>query len=91
MSDKLHIELQYSDSIYNTFLIEGLSVKDQSRILDSDSWGAMRDTLVELLDEYDNDYESGHGLGTRWGCGYGIYGINHFGGHLLIKVGRSCD
>ena len=89
--EKLHIELQFSDRTYNTFLIEGMTIRDQNRVLNSDSWEEMRSTLIELLDEYDNDYQPGHSLGTCWGCGYGIYGINHFGGHLLVKVGKSCD
>ena len=81
----LKVELQYSDSTYNTYLIEGLSVKEQNTILNSDSFSEMKSILADILDEYKP------GLGTRWHNGYGIYGINHFGGNLLVKVGRSCD
>ena len=92
MSDtKLHIEKSYSYSGIDTFLIEGLSVAETNRILNAkDQDKDDRDVLAEILDEHDNDYRNGN-LGTCWRWGYGIFSIRHFGGHLIVEVGNSCD
>ena len=92
MSDKkLHIERHMSYNGMNEYLISGLTPKDMDSILDSKTWDEQRNRLVKLLDEYDNDYQPGHTLGTCWGCGYGIYDIRHFGGHLIVETGSTCD
>ena len=88
---KLHIEKAYSDCGTDTFLIYGLSVEETTRILDAaDEGKERRDVLAEILDAHENDYRNGN-LGTCWRCGYGIYSIRHFGGHLIVEVGNSCD
>jgi len=88
---KLHIEKTYSSCGMDTFLINGLSVAEMNKILDPNlNGGEQRDVLAEILDKHDNDYRSGN-LGTCWRQGYGIYSIRHFGGHLLVDVGNSCD
>ena len=88
---KLHIEKHLSYPGINAFLVEGLSPDEMNSILDAGSWEEERSRLIKLLDEYENDYQAGHSLGTCWGCGYGIYSIRHFGGHLIVDVGSSCD
>lgn len=88
---KLHIERHLSYSGMNSFIVEGLSPDEMNSVLDAESWDQKRDRLIDLLNKYDNDYQQGHTLGTCWGCGYGIYGIRHFGGHLIVDVGSSCD
>ena len=88
---KLHIEKQYSSGGTDTFIIEGLSVQEMTNVLDAGSFENQRTVLATLLDTHDNDYRSGSGLGTAWLCGYGIYGIRHFGGHLIVTVGNNCD
>ncbi len=92
MSDtKLHIERHLSYSGKNSFIVEGLTPKEMNSTLDAKTWDEQTVRLQELLDEHDNDYQPGHSLGTCWGCGYGIYGIRHFGGHLIVDIGSSCD
>jgi len=88
---KLHIERHLSYSGKNTYIVEGLSPDEMNSVLDVESWDQKRDRLIDLLNKYDNDYQPGHTLGTCWGYGYGIYGIRHFGGHLIVDVGSSCD
>ncbi len=93
MSDpvKLHIEKSYSGCGIDTFLINGLSVAETDRILNAKEDGKDdRDVLAEILDAHENDYRNGN-LGTCWRYGYGIYSIRHFGGHLIVEVGNSCD
>ena len=88
---KLHIEKSYSGNGIDTFLINGLSVEETNKILNaSDEEKDRKDVLAEILDEHDNDYRNGN-LGTCWRWGYGIYSIRHFGGHLIVEVGNSCD
>ena len=87
----LHIEKSYSGCGIDTFLITGLSVAETDRILNAKEDGKDdRDVLAEILDAHENDYRNGN-LGTCWRCGYGIYSIRHFGGHLIVEVGNSCD
>ena len=87
----LHIEKSYSGCGMDTFLITGLSVAETNRILNATDEGKdRRDVLAEILDAHPNDYRNGN-LGTCWRCGYGIYSIRHFGGHLIVEVGNSCD
>ena len=88
---KLHVERHLSYSGMNSFIIEGLTPDEMNSILDAPGFEQKRERLVELLDKHENDFQSGHSLGTCWGCGYGIYGIRHFGGHLIVDVGNSCD
>lgn len=92
MSDtKLHIEKSYSGCGIDTFLINGLSVDETNKILNAREEGKDdRDVLAEILDAHENDYRNGN-LGTCWRRGYGIYSIRHFGGHLIVEVGNSCD
>ena len=87
---KLHIERHMSYNGLNAFLISGFSPKEMDSILNAESWDAQRNRLIELLNEHENDYQPGN-LGTCWGCGYGIYDIRHFGGHLMVDVGSTCD
>ena len=91
MSETLHIEKQYSDRCFDTYLVEGLSVEEMNSILDLPSYDKRCDRLAELLDSHDNDLRYGKNIGSAWRCGYGIYGIRHFGGHLIVQVGNSCD
>lgn len=92
MSDtKLHIEKSYSGCGIDTFLINGLSIEETNRILNAREQGKDdRDVLAEILDAHENDYRNGN-IGTCWRYGYGIYSIRHFGGHLIVEVGNSCD
>ena len=91
MAEKLHIEKSYSGCGIDTFLITGLSVAETNKILNAaDEGKERRDVLAEILDAHPNDYRNGN-LGTCWRCGYGIYSIRHFGGHLIVEVGNSCD
>lgn len=77
----LKIEHQYSDRYYSTVMIEGFSVEETNEILNRGS-----DALCELLEKH------GYGdIANCWHNGYGIYGIKHFGGHLLVKTGNNCD
>lgn len=92
MSEKLHIEKQYSTPGLETYLIDGLSVEEMDRILNAEHDGKeLRDVLADILDEHDNDLRNGQNIGTCWRWGYGIYSIRHFGGSLLVTVGNSCD
>ena len=91
MSDgKLHIERHMSYNGMNEYLIQGFTPDEMDSILNADTWDGRRDRLVELLNGHENDMFGGN-LGTRWLCGYGIYGIRHFGGHLIVEVGSGCD
>ena len=91
MAEKLHIEKSYSGCGMDTYLITGLSVAETDRILNAKEGGKDdRDVLAEILDSHENDYRNGN-LGTCWRCGYGIYSIRHFGGHMIVEVGNSCD
>lgn len=95
-NSKLHIEKSYSGSGMDTFLITGLSVEETDRILNasvipSGEEKDRRDVLADILDAHPNDYRGGEKIGTAWRCGYGIYSIRHFGGHLIVEVGNSCD
>ena len=88
---ELHIEKTCSSCGMDTFLINGLSVAEMNKILDPDlTGGEQRDVLAEILDKHTNDYRNGN-LGSCWRQGYGIYSIRHFGGHLIVDVGNSCD
>lgn len=88
----LHIEKTYSDGTFNTFLVEGLSFDDLNEVLDAPEHGKdERDVLVDVMGRYENDSSYGSNIAEAWRNGYGIYGIRHFGGHLLIRVGMSCD
>lgn len=91
MSEKLHIEKQYSDNVFSTYLVDGLSVDEMDRILKAGTFEERRDIMVEIMDSHENDSSYGQKIATGWRWGYGIYGINHFGGHLLVRVGNSCD
>lgn len=97
-NSKLHIEKAYSTCGMDTFLVYGLSVEETDRILnaavfpcDDDEEKDRRSVLAEILDAHPNDYRGGEKIGTAWRCGYGIYSIRHFGGHLIVEVGNSCD
>jgi len=85
---KLHIETSSKDNTFTIFLVEGLSVDEVNEILKADD---RRDALVEVMGRHENDSRYGQNIAEAWRCGYGIYGIKHFGGHLLVTVGNSCD
>ena len=88
----LHIEKSYSDRCFDTYIVEGLSVEEMNKVLNARAEGKDdRDVLVEVMDQHDNDSWYGKNIAGAWKWGYGIYGIKHFGGHLLVKVGNSCD
>lgn len=78
--DKLKIEESSHDRWYTTLIIEGLSVEEMNQVLEH------HDALGDVMEK--------HGMGNTYKCwhnGYGIYGIRHFGGHLLVMIGNSCD
>ena len=88
----LHIEKAYSDNVFNTFIVEGLSVEETKEILTARENGKdQRDVLVDVMSRHENDSDYGQNIAEGWRCGYGIYDIRHFGGHLLVEVGKSCD
>jgi hypothetical protein len=95
MSDnavKLHIEKVSSDRFFDTFIVEGLSVEEMNAVLNARQNGQDdRDVLVEVMNQHENDSWYGQNIAEAWRCGYGIYGIRHFGGHLIVDVGNSCD
>ena len=77
----LKIEVSSKDRWYTTYVIEGLSVDEMNQILN-----VSHDSLEDILEKH--GYK---GLYDMWHNGYGIYGIRHFGGHLLVQIGNSCD
>ena len=89
---KLHIETSSKDNTFTIFLVEGLSVSEVNEILNAHRDGKDdRDVLVEVMGRHENDSRYGQNIAEAWRNGYGIYGIRHFGGHLLVTVGNSCD
>ena len=95
MSDnavKLHIEKVRSERFFDTFIVEGLSVEEMDAVLNArHNRQDDRDVLVEVMNQHENDSSYGQNIAEAWRCGYGIYGIRHFGGHLIVDVGNSCD
>ena len=89
--EKLHIEKVSGDRYFDTIIIEGLSVEEMNQILHPENGKDNRDALVEIMSKHDNDSTYGKNIAEAWRCGYGIYSIRHFGEHLLIQVGNSCD
>ena len=88
----LHIEKTSSDRYYDYYLVEGLSVEEMKKITEANKDGKdSRDVLVEIMSKYDNDSWYGKNIASGWRWGYGIYSIRHFGGHLIVEVGNSCD
>ena len=88
----LHIEKSSSDRCFNTFIVEGLSVEEMNTILNArGNEKDERDVLVEVMSKHDNDSSYGKSIAEGWRNGYGIYGIRHFGEHLIVTVGNSCD
>ena len=85
---KLHIEESSRDNTFTIYLVEGLSVDETNEILNATD---RRDALVTVMGRHENDSRYGRNIAEAWRCGYGIYGIRHFGGHLLVTVGNSCD
>ena len=86
MANPLKIELSDSDRTFSTYIVEGLSVEEMNRIFNPQDDGTRQDDrLQEILNSHNP------GLGDSWRWGYGIYSVKHFGGHLLVKVGNSCD
>jgi hypothetical protein len=85
---KLHIEESSRDNTFTIYLVEGLSVDETNEILNATD---RRDALVTVMNRHENDSRYGQNIAEAWRCGYGIYGIRHFGGHLLVTVGNSCD
>jgi hypothetical protein len=82
----LKIEKQYADRISTTILVEGFSPEEMNEILNPKKHEDDRNALCDLLEK--------HGYGSTakcWHNGYGIYDIRHFGGHLIVKIGNSCD
>ena len=89
--EKLHIEKTSGDRYFDTYMVEGLSVDEMNSILNPENGKDKRDVLVSVMSNHDNDSWYGKNIADAWRCGYGIYSIRHFGGHLLIEVGNSCD
>ena len=88
----LHIEKSYSDNVFTEYIVEGLSVDEMNQVLNARSDGKDdRDVLVTVMGQHENDSSYGNNIAEGWRYGYGIYSIRHFGGHLLVKVGNSCD
>ena len=90
-SEKLHIEKTASDRCFDHFLVNGLSAQEMNYVMNADDGKDKRDKLVEVMDKHDNDSTYGKNIASGWRWGYGIYSIKHFGGHLLVEVGNSCD
>ena len=90
---KLHIEKTASDRCFDIYLVEGLTVEEMNYVMDgkSDLPCDRRDRLVEVMDKHPNDSSYGRNIASGWRWGYGIYSIRHFGGHLIVEVGNSCD
>lgn len=79
-NNELKIQHEYEDNTYKTISIEGLSVSEMDEILSN------HDALGDIM--------TAHGYGKMyavWHNGYGIYGISHVGGHLFVRIGKSCD
>lgn len=74
----LKIEKQFSNKETDTYLIYGLSVQEMNELLDSN--GKWEIAFERILNHHGCD-------GTAWRQ-KGLYGIKHFGGHLLVMVGR---
>lgn len=92
MSNKLHIERQWRDNTFSGYIVEGLSVPEMNEILDARKNGKDdRDVLVEVMGRHENDSDYGQNIAEAWRWGYGISGIRHVGGILLVTVGNSCD
>lgn len=88
----LHIEKSYSDNYFDTYCVEGLSVKEMNEVLTARDNGLdERDILVKVMGKHDNDSWYGKNIAEGWRCGYGIYSIRHVGGHLFVQVGNHCD
>ena len=87
----LHIEKMGSDRTFTQWLVEGLSIQEMNTILNAESTDAEYDALVEVMGKHDNDSSYGKNIAEGWRRGYGIYGIRHFGRHLIVTVGSSCD
>lgn len=88
----LHIEKTSSDRLYDYYTVEGLSVEEIKQITEARKDGKdSRDVLVEVMSKHNNDSWYGKNIAESWRWGYGIYSIRHFGGHLLVEVGNSCD
>ena len=87
----LHIEKIGTDRCYIQWLVEGLSVEEMNTIIDTESFSEQCDCLVNIMGNHDNDSYYGKNIAEGWRRGYGIYDIRHFGGHLIVTVGNSCD
>lgn len=87
----LHIEKIGTDRCYTQWLVEGLSIEEMNTILNTESFSEQCDCLVNIMGNHDNDSSYGKNIAEGWRRGYGIYGIRHFGGHLIVTVGTSCD
>lgn len=77
----LKIEDAYRDRTFTTKIIEGFSPDEVSKILAEGD-----DALCDLLEKHGYKESA-----SAWHNGYGIYGIRHCGGHLLVQIGNSCD
>ena len=87
----LHIEKIGTDRCFTQWLVEGLSIDEMNIILNAESTDAEYDSLVAIMGQHDNDSSYGKTIAEGWRNGYGIYGIRHFGEHLIVTVGSSCD
>lgn len=79
--EKLKIEEAHHDRYFETLMITGFTPKEMDEILSNGE-----NALEKCMEN--------HGMGDTfkyWQCGYGIYGIKHFGGHLLVTISNSCD
>lgn len=85
--DDLEFEKVSHNHTFTTECISGLSVEEMDYILDGNGDGKdIDDRLCETLNKRTNST-----MYDAWRYGYGIYGIKHFGGHLLVTIGNSCD
>ena len=87
----LHIEKIGTDRCFTQWLVEGLSIDEMNTILNMETTNEEYDALVAIMGKHDNDSSYGKNIAEGWRNGYGIYGIRHFGGHLIVTVGSSCD
>lgn len=73
----LKIEKQFESRKTETYLIYGLSVQEMNELL-TPNGGKWEDSFERILNYHGCD-------GTAWRR-KGLYGIKHFGGHLIVMV-----
>ena len=84
MSDRLKIEeIQYGGRM-RTVKVSGFRPGELSELKSMEH----RESEEKLMDMLDTRND---GIGTRWACGYGVYGIWYDNEAAYINVGNSSD